>query len=118
VEPEIATPVSSKKKFLIIALVVLVAVVVALGYLFMQKDTPPQTPEPEPAVVVVPREIPRPLSDEEKKLIEARVQSSSTTPTLSKKEKTSIEQKVNSTAGYSPLTEEEKASIEERITIQ
>jgi len=41
VEPEITIPVSIKRKFLIIAaVVVLVGLASALGYLFMQKDIP------------------------------------------------------------------------------
>ena len=51
-EPEIKTPVSSKKKFFIIAVVVLVAVASALGYLFMQKDTPEPAPEEKASLPV------------------------------------------------------------------
>lgn len=45
-EPEIATPASNKKKFFIIALVVVFVVLSIAGYLFMQKDNPvPQQEE-------------------------------------------------------------------------
>ena len=50
-EPEITTPVSSKKKFFIIAVVVLVALGIA-GYLFMQKDTPEPAPEEKASLPV------------------------------------------------------------------
>ena len=117
-EPEISTPVSSKKKFLIIALlVVLVAVAVALGYLFMQKDTPEPTQEQVPSTAIVPREVPHILSKEEKARIEERMVASSTLP-ISKKEKTAIGQKVQSTESFSALTEEEKSSLEAHILIQ
>ena len=120
-EPEITEPATggNKKKFLIISLALILVIAGAtLGYLFMQKDTPEPRPEPAPVVAVVSREIPRPLSDEEKKLTEARVQSISTTPTLTKKEKASISQKIQVSEGFSILSPEEKTSIEERIIIQ
>jgi len=50
VEPEIATSVSSKKKFLMIALVVVLVAVGLAGFLFMQKETLAPNVEGEPVV--------------------------------------------------------------------
>lgn len=117
-EPEIPTESNgSKKKFLIIALGILVVVGAVVGYLFMQKDTPGQETEVVSSTVIEKIEAPRVLSKEEKALVEKRMEVSGTV-SLTKKEISALGQRDQNTKGISILTEEEKATIEERILVQ
>ena len=116
-EPENTATNGKKRIFLAIAIVALVVVAVIVVYLFIQKDNLLQLQKSPTSAIIENSDIPYILSDEERALIEMRMNASRTIP-ISKKEKTAIAQKAQSAESFSALTEVEKTALETRIIIQ
>lgn len=121
-EPEITVPAENgnKKKFLIITLaVILVVGGVALGYLFMQKDTPGQV-EPIHAEVTAPVVTPPRIYTEAEKrqILEDFAKQNSTSTTASEAEKLRALKNYSAQTQAPVLSEDEKRKALEDFATQ
>lgn len=105
-EPEITTSVGNKKKFVIAFAVILVVAGVALGYLFMQKDTPEQM-----ADVATFAQEKKVYTQEEKEQILAQLALGLPKGTVSQAEKEAILRNLSKKLPADTLSREEKLRI-------